>query len=133
VVVLAVKAHQIADLAPQLQDLYDDRTVVVPLQNGLPWWFFQKFAGPYEGRRVTPSIRRRHRAPHPAPTASSRASPTRRPSATSPACIRLVDGDRFPLGELDGARTKRVAAIAQAFSAAGFTAGCSRTCGRISG
>src|SRR5437667_3246984 len=47
VVVLAVKAHQIAELAPSLEDLYDDATVVLPLQNGLPWWFFHKWPGPY--------------------------------------------------------------------------------------
>src|SRR5262249_35115096 len=40
-VVLAVKAHQIVDIADRLDLLYDDGTVVVPLQNGVPWWFFQ--------------------------------------------------------------------------------------------
>jgi 2-dehydropantoate 2-reductase len=122
VVVLAVKAHQIADLAPQLEELYDDRTVVVPLQNGLPWWFFQKFAGPYEGRRVTTldpdGAIERHIPPDRIVACIAYPAAER----DKPGVIRLVDGDRFPVGELDGARTERVAAIAEAFSAAGFTA-----------
>ena len=52
VVFLALKAHQIAAVADRLSLLYDDGTVVVPLQNGVPWWFFQKFPGPYEGHRL---------------------------------------------------------------------------------
>ena len=38
-----------------------------------------------------------------------------------PAVIRLVEGDRFPVGELDGSRSERVAALAQTLTAAGFT------------
>lgn len=35
IVVLAVKAHQVADVVGSLQDLYSDETVVVTMQNGL--------------------------------------------------------------------------------------------------
>src|SRR5687768_17136169 len=52
VVLLALKAHQIRDVAEQLPALYDSTTVVVPLQNGVPWWFFQRFGGEYDGRRI---------------------------------------------------------------------------------
>ena len=38
VVVLALKAHQIAAVAERLCCLYDRETVVVPVQNGIPWW-----------------------------------------------------------------------------------------------
>jgi 2-dehydropantoate 2-reductase len=34
--------------------------------------------------------------------------------------IRRVDGDRFPVGELDGERSERATAIAGVFSGAGF-------------
>src|SRR5436190_14902926 len=52
VVILALKAHQIAEVAPSLPPLYRDETIVVPLQNGIPWWFFQKFGGPHDGHRL---------------------------------------------------------------------------------
>ncbi len=122
VVVLALKAHQIAEIAPRLPELYGDDTVVVPLQNGLPWWFFQKFPGPYEGRRV--------RALDPDGKIEQAVPPERivaciaYPAAErdAPGVIRLVEGDRLPVGELDGTRSERVKRLAQLFTDAGFTA-----------
>ena len=37
-----------------------------------------------------------------------------------PGVIRLVEGDRFPVGELDGSRTDRVQLLADLFNGAGF-------------
>ncbi len=121
VVVLALKAHQMAEVAPSLPAVYGPETVVVPLQNGVPWWFFQKFAGPYEGRRITtldPDGVLEQHIP-----ADRIVGCIAYPAAErdAPGVIRLVEGDRFPVGELDGSRSERVSAIAAAFSAAGFT------------
>src|SRR6266849_9642766 len=38
VVFLAVKAHSLPQLAPQLQPVLGTDTVVVSTQNGVPWW-----------------------------------------------------------------------------------------------
>jgi 2-dehydropantoate 2-reductase len=119
-VFLALKAHQITAIADRLAMLYDDSTVVIPLQNGVPWWFFQKFPGPYEGHRL--------QALDP-DGMLERLIPTDRivgsiayPAAErdAPGVIRLIEGDRFPVGELDGERSPRVAEIAQVLTAAGF-------------
>lgn len=119
-VVLALKAHQIADVAERLELLYDDVTVVVPLQNGVPWWFFQKFPGPYEGRRLQSldpdGVIERHIPPDRIVGAIAYPAAER----DKPGVIRLVEGDRFPVGELDGSRSDRAAAIANAFTGAGF-------------
>src|SRR5215470_14520579 len=40
-VLLAVKANQIAGLAPQLAAMFHRDTAIIPVQNGLPWWYFQ--------------------------------------------------------------------------------------------
>src|SRR4051794_12106838 len=42
VIVLALKAHQLAGIAERLPALYASDTCVVPMQNGVPWWFFQR-------------------------------------------------------------------------------------------
>lgn len=119
-VILALKAHQVVEIAEQLPQLYHDDTVVLPLQNGIPWWFFQKFAGPFEGRRIV--------ALDPEGVLE-RNIPVERivgaiayPAAErdAPGVIRLVEGDRFPVGELDGIRSERAQAIAQLLGAAGF-------------
>jgi 2-dehydropantoate 2-reductase len=120
VVVLALKAHQIVDIADELGNLYNDSTVVVPLQNGVPWWFFQKFGGPFDGRRLMSldpdgAIERNIPADR---IIASIAYPAAERNAAG--VIRVVEGDRLPVGELDGTRTERVAAIAKVLSEAGF-------------
>jgi 2-dehydropantoate 2-reductase len=120
VVILALKAHQIAEIADRLSVLYDDDTVVVPLQNGIPWWFFQKYPGPFEGHRLQAldpdGTLERHIAAE--RIVGSIAYPAA--DREAPGVIRLVEGDRFPVGELDGERTERVTAITEALNGAGF-------------
>ena len=49
------------------RSLYDAGSVVVPMQNGVPWWFFQRFPGPYEGTTAADARPGRHvGAAHPA-------------------------------------------------------------------
>jgi 2-dehydropantoate 2-reductase len=119
-VVLAVKAHQIAEIADRLSSLYHESTVVMTLQNGIPWWFFQKFPGPFEGHRLQaldPDGRLERDIPADR-IVGCIAYPAARRDA--PGVIKLVEGDRFPVGELDGERSERVKTIAQALTAAGF-------------
>jgi 2-dehydropantoate 2-reductase len=120
-IVLAIKAHQIAEIAPRLDAVYHDGTVVVPVQNGVPWWFFQKFPGPFEGRRLDSldpdgTIERHILTDRIIGCIAYPAAEREKPGV-----IRLVEGDRFPVGELDGTRSERVTALAQALSGAGFT------------
>ena len=49
---LAVKAHQVAPIAPDLRSLFGPDTVVVTLQNGIPWWYFENFNGPHVGYQI---------------------------------------------------------------------------------
>src|SRR5260370_5209339 len=52
VVFLAVKAHSLPQLAPQLHPVLGPDTVVVSTQNGVPWWFFQSFGGTWARTRL---------------------------------------------------------------------------------
>ena len=52
VVVLAVKAHGLIPIAPLLPPLIGPDTVVLPAQNGIPWWYFQRHGGSWEGTRL---------------------------------------------------------------------------------
>ena len=65
VVVLAMKAHQVAPVAAELNTLLGPGSVIVTMQNGIPWWYFSKLPGPVRepadrGRRP----RRRDCRPH---------------------------------------------------------------------
>jgi len=52
VVILGMKAHQVAPVVKDLHHLLHEDSVIVPMQNGIPWWYFQRHGGPFEGRRV---------------------------------------------------------------------------------
>ena len=119
-VLLGVKAHQIAPIADKLQDMLSDEGVIVTLQNGIPWWYFQKLAGDYENNIV--------RTVDPDGALVAAIDPSRiigciaYPAATidEPGVIRHIEGNRYPVGELDGSESERVQAICSAFVEAGF-------------
>ena len=119
-VLLGVKAHQIAPIADKLQDMLSDEGVIVTLQNGIPWWYFQKLAGDYENNIV--------RTVDPDGAIAAAIDPSRiigciaYPAATidEPGVIRHIEGNRYPVGELDGSESERVQAICSAFVEAGF-------------
>ena len=119
-VVLAVKAHQIASVASGLPALFGRGTVVLTAQNGIPWWYFQRHGGPLDGT-VLDSL-------DPGGTISAAIAPERivgciaYPAAeiTTPGRIRHIEGTRFPVGELDGSTTDRVQALSETLQRAGF-------------
>jgi 2-dehydropantoate 2-reductase len=122
VVLLTVKAHQVAAVAPALRDLFHEHTSIVTMQNGIPWWYFQKHGGEYEGKPV--------RAADPDGTIIRHIDPARivgcvvYPAANlvAPGVVQVVEGNRFTLGELDGSTTPRLQAIAASLIKAGFKA-----------
>jgi 2-dehydropantoate 2-reductase len=120
VVILGMKAHQVAPVVPQLAALIGPHTLVVTAQNGIPWWYFFKHGGPYEGARIE--------AVDPGGVISSGLPVDRTlgciiyPAAEleAPGVIRVIEGNRFPLGEIDGTDTERVRHLAGIFRNAGF-------------
>jgi 2-dehydropantoate 2-reductase len=122
VVIITVKAHQVEAVVPDLPALLDANTVIVPMQNGIPWWYFLRHGGEYEGRyirTVDPS----------GAIASSIGAKRTIGCVVYPACeivepgvIRHIEGNRFPIGELDGAITPRAEQLSALFEAAGFKA-----------
>ncbi len=120
VVVLAVKAHQIAPIAADMRALFSPHTMVVTTQNGIPWWYFQRHGGEFEGYRIN--------AVDPDGVIGASIEPERiigciaypATEVRSPGVIRHVEGDRFPLGELDGSETDRVQLVSDMFTRAGL-------------
>ncbi len=119
-VLLGVKAHQIEPIADKLMPMLSDTGVIVTLQNGIPWWYFQKLDGEYRDNIV--------RTVDPNGAIAAAVDPDRiigciaYPAATidAPGVIRHIEGNRYPVGELDGAESERVQAICAAFVEAGF-------------
>ncbi|HYV98528.1 MAG TPA: 2-dehydropantoate 2-reductase [Gemmatimonadaceae bacterium] len=122
VVLLTVKAHQVAPVAADLSHLMHDATSIVTMQNGIPWWYFHKLGGEYEGRAV--------KSADPDGTIAAHVDNDRvigsvvYPAAVlvEPGVVHVVEGKRFTLGELDGSESGRVQSISAALANAGFKA-----------
>ncbi|SFM86890.1 2-dehydropantoate 2-reductase [Variovorax sp. OV329] len=120
-VILAMKAHQVEAVLPELHHLMGPDTVVLPMQNGIPFWYFHRHGGALEGTPV--------RSVDPEGTVS-RSIDARRilgcvvyPASelVAPGVVHHIEGDRFPLGEIDGSATsERVQRVSEAFTRAGF-------------
>ena len=119
-VILAVKAQVLPLVATGISKMCGPDTMILPVQNGLPWWYFQKHGGEFEGHRLetldptgilTESIdvdRIIGCVVFPAG------------EIAEPGVVRHIEGNRFPLGELDGNESERVESLVQLLTDAGF-------------
>jgi 2-dehydropantoate 2-reductase len=122
VIVLALKAHQLAAVANELPALYGPDTAVVTMQNGIPYWYFHKHGGALEGHCVksvdpTGIICEKIPADRVIGCVVYPAS-----ELIAPGVVKHIEGDRFPVGELDGSSSERVNRISACFTQAGFKA-----------
>jgi 2-dehydropantoate 2-reductase len=119
-VVLAVKAHQLAPIAADVASILSPETIVLTAQNGLPWWYFFKHGGPYEGVRLKSVDPGGAIAGHLPVDAIIAGIVYQAAEIESPGVIRHIEGNRFPVAEIDGARSERVAALSRMLFKAGF-------------
>ena len=120
VVFIGLKAHQVEPVVDDLLTLIGPDSVLVTLQNGIPWWYFQKFGGEYADRVV--------RTVDPRGVLFDRIDPNcligciAYPATTiaEPGVIQHIEGNRFPVGELDGRESDRVRMISDLFVEGGF-------------
>ena len=121
-VILAMKAHQVEAVAAEVPKLFGPDTIVVPMQNGIPYWYFHRYPGALEGTRVKSVDPNGLIGKH---------IPCERvigcvvyPAAelVAPGVIKHVEGNRFPVGEPDGTNTARVMRVSECFIRAGLQA-----------
>jgi 2-dehydropantoate 2-reductase len=122
VVILAMKAHQVAAVARDVPKLFGPETVVVPMQNGIPYWYFHAHGGALSGTRIRsvdadgliaeniPGERVIGCVVYPAT------------ELLSPGVIKHVEGNRFPVGEPDGTSSERVKRVSECFVRSGLQA-----------
>jgi len=125
-VLLTVKAHQVRDLLPDLRALFGPDTVVVTMINGLPWWYFHKLAGPYEGRSLQSLDPDGALAAHIEPERLIGGIVYPASELLAPGVVKVIEGNRFSLGELDGSRSERIERLSRAMMNAGFKSPVSR-------
>jgi 2-dehydropantoate 2-reductase len=121
-VILALKAHQVESVVHQLEPLFGPKTTVITMQNGIPFWYFVNHGGAHAGKRVE-SVDPRgvclDGIPHDRIIGCVVYPAT---ELVAPGVVKHIEGERFPLGELDGRASARVKDLSDVFAKAGLKA-----------
>jgi 2-dehydropantoate 2-reductase len=119
-VILGMKAHQVTPVVAEVAAALGPDTLVITTQNGIPWWYFLQHGGEFEGRGLESVDPGGVIAAHLPVDRVIGCVVYPACELTAPGVIRHIEGNRFSLGELDGAQTPRIAQVAERFRAAGF-------------
>jgi len=121
-VFICLKTHSIAAMLPRTKPLLGRDTTVVPAINGLPWWYFYKEGGRFDGQPVA--------CLDPAGTLFRALEPGRvlgcvvhaAAQVSAPGVVRHTAGRELLIGEPDRSRSARAERLVAAMNAAGFEA-----------
>jgi 2-dehydropantoate 2-reductase len=119
-VILGVKAYQIADVAPDLPSLYGPDTSVLTVQNGIPWWYFERHGGELDSTRLQTLDPEGLIAQHIPAERILGCVAYPACEMVAPGMIHHIEGNRFPVGELDGCVSERADVAAKLFNNAGL-------------
>jgi len=121
-VIVTLKAHSVPAVVDRMQPLIGENTSLVSGVNGVPWWYFHKLGGRYEGTRLS--------SVDPDNAQWNGFGPDRvigcvvYPAAevVEPGVVKHIEGNRFSLGEPDGSKSERAQSLSQALTSAGLKA-----------
>lgn len=119
IVIIALKAQQIAAAISDLRTLIAEHTTVVPAVNGIPWWFLQNFPGPLENASLD-SVDQGGRLAKLIPVEQVVGCVVHASSELlAPGCIRIGASDRLLFGSLSDRQHERMRWLIEAFTQAG--------------
>ena len=121
-VIIAVKAPALREVAQQIAPLLGKDTVVLTAMNGVPWWFLQGFGGSLANHALS-SVDATGDIAAAIPAAHIIGGVVHAScSVASPGVIRHAFGNKIIVGEPSGQFTPRAAALAALLEKAGFEA-----------
>lgn len=121
-VIVSLKAHGLVAAVDQVASLLGPKTALVTAMNGVPYWYFHKHGGPHDGKRLE--------SVDPGGALWSKLGPERAigcvvyPAANilAPGVIEHTYSNRFTLGEPDGSKSERIAALSELMIKGGLKA-----------
>lgn len=121
-VILALKAHQVEAVVNQLAPLLGAKTTIITMQNGIPFWYFVNHGGAHQGKRVESVDPRGVCLDGIAAERIIGCVVYPATELVAPGVVQHIEGERFPLGELDGNSSNRVKDLSDIFAKAGLKA-----------
>jgi 2-dehydropantoate 2-reductase len=120
VIFIGLKAYSLPELAPRIGSHLRRGAAVIAAQNGIPWWYFQRHGGPFDGavvESVDPGGVVSRSIPPEAVVGCVVYCAT---ELAAPGVVRHLEGTRFSIGEPDGSESERCTTISEAFRAGGL-------------
>ncbi len=121
-VIVALKAHSVPGVVDAMRPLLGNDTGIVTAVNGIPYWYFYKHGGQWEGstlESVDPGGKQ-WRGLGPERAIGCVVYPAT--EVVEPGVIKHIYGDKFPIGEPSGERTARIERLSEIMTAAGLRA-----------
>ncbi len=119
-VVIAVKAPALPEVARRIGPLIGPDTVVLTAMNGVPWWFFQDFGGTFADTRLQ-AVDASGEITAAIPPASIIGGVVHAScSLKLPGWVQHHFGNKLIIGEPSGQKTERVQQLADLLAQAGF-------------
>ena len=119
-VLLTVKAYSVPEGAPSLPPLLGEETAIVPVQSGIPWWYFLRHGGELEGTMLERLDPDGLAAELPMEHVIGCVVSNIAASAPEPGVVEHLTGHQISIGEPDGTISDRCARLAEAMEDAGF-------------
>jgi 2-dehydropantoate 2-reductase len=121
-VIIALKAHQIAEAVESMRPLLGERTCVVTASNGLPYWYFYgaDMAPARTSLECVDPGGKQWRVLGPERAVGCVVFPAA--AVVAPGVIRHEHGKKFPIGEPDGQRSARIQGLHRMLTEAGLEA-----------
>ncbi len=119
-IIITLKAPSVPGIVDSLKPMMTPGTTIVTAMNGIPFWYFYKEGGPWEGHRLE--------TVDPGGRLWEAIGPERcigcvvwtSGEIAAPGVVRHIYGNRMPLGEPDGSRSERATELSQVLIAAGL-------------
>ncbi len=119
---ITLKAYSINGLVEEISTMFDENTSVISSYNGIPWWYFFGAEGQFKNYRI--------KCIDPKNIQWNVITPERiigcvvypATEIIEPGVIKHIEGNRFSLGEPNGAQTERISRISKAMARADLKA-----------
>ena len=120
--IITLKAHSVPSIIEKVRPLVNEKTTIVSGVNGIPWWYFHKIGGEFEGIKLA--------SVDPGNIQWESFGPSKvlgcvvYPAAEvlEPGVIKHIEGNRFSLGEPDGSKSDRALKLSKVLTEAGLKA-----------
>jgi 2-dehydropantoate 2-reductase len=119
---ITLKAYSINGLVNEISTMFDENTSVISAYNGIPWWYFFGAESQFKNYRI--------KCIDPENIQWNVITPERiigcvvypATEIIEPGVIKHIEGNRFSLGEPNGAQTERISRISKAMAKADLKA-----------